>query len=267
MKEHEISGGRGTVKIQLTPETVDELPGYAVTVKKILSLLFEKINRQIWNGVTLTRDYIDFEPRELYDRGIYHTPNAASKGLTKAAELLTAIKLDGEYRYNRKTTIKYSGTYRAEKIFTKIERSWGNCRVYVNGRTDWRFLFQAYSFLPVYYYGLPGRTSELLYLLCSTARQRTAEIKSRGYFTVNMRTVQEALHLPEQTTHPKRDVTDEIKKAAGELSGSDFLISITAEPSWHLKKTLTEGFLTVALSKALAEPFIAFETKKRRALA
>ena len=114
-------------------------------------------------------------------------------------------------------------------------------------------------------------------MIRSIARQRTKDIKERGYFTISLRTIQQVLNLPDEdkTTHPQRDIkdvindaVDEIDKAQREDFGNEDLqfLSVEYDEAWPIKQFLNEGYLYVALSGDFAQPFIDIEDEKTKKL-
>lgn len=274
---HDISDGRGYVKLKMPESTFDELVGFRVAPKKILVFLLEKVNEQAFHDGKLTRNYVDFSAKELIERGVYKTRQSALKGLKAAMNILTGIQIEGEYHFGKNNTVSYVSSNEGGNIFRFWQHDKGLWRVYIEENADWRFILQSFSRLPSYYYRLPFRASELLYLIRSIARQRTKDIKERGYFTISLRTIQQVLNLPDEdkTTHPQRDIkdvindaVDEIDKAQREDFGNEDLqfLSVEYDEAWPIKQFLNEGYLYVALSGDFAQPFIDIEDEKTKKL-
>lgn len=273
---HDLSKGRGYISLKISNSIVNnELYGYSVATKKILTLILEKINEQAYCEGRLIRDYVTFSNDELIERGIYKTPQSALKGMKIALNILTDMKMEGMLNFNKSKSISYSmpASYQYGNIFrfgTYKKGQWG---IYIEAKADWRFIFQAFSILPDYYYSLPNRPSELLYLIFTTARQHTDDIKKRGYFCIGLRKIQEALHLPDEdkTKNPQRDIKDVINTAIKEIDeahikyfrNEDLLfLSLEYDDSWNIRQFLDEGFLHVELSDFFAKPFIDIEDDK-----
>ena len=272
---HELSKGRGYISLKISNSIANnELYGYSVATKKILTLILEKINEQAYSEGSLIRDYVTFSNDELIERGIYKTPQSALKGMKIALNVLTDMKIEGMLNFNKNKSLSLlPDSYQYGNIFrfgTYKKGQWG---IYIEAKADWRFIFQAFSVLPDYYYSLPNRPSELLYLVFTTARQHTDDIKKRGYFCIGLRKIQEALHLPDEnkTNHPQRDIKDVINDAIKEIDaaqikkfGSEDLLFLSLEydDSWNIRQFLDEGFLHVELSDFFAKPFIDIENDK-----
>lgn len=273
---HELSKGHGYISLKISNSIANnELYGYSVATKKILTLILEKINEQAYSNGELIRDYVTFSNDELIERGIYKTPQSALKGMKIALNILTDMKMEGMLSFNKSKPISYSmpASYQYGNIFrfgTYKNGQWG---IYIEAKANWRFIFQAFSILPDYYYSLPNRPSELLYLIFATARQHTDDIKKRGYFCIGLRKIQEALHLPEEdrTKNPQRDIKDVINTAIKEIDeaqikyyGNEELLFLSLEydDNWNIRQFLDEGFLHVSLSDFFAKPFIDVEDDK-----
>lgn len=275
---HDISKGRGYVSVELPDSLVNNLKGYSVATKKIFALILEKINEQAFHDGILIRNYVNFPIKELIERGIYSTPQSAMKGIKISANTLTSIKLEGRFTFKKGSTVEFSSSYIMAVLFPTIEAMRGQCTIKLNDDVNWSFILQAFSMLPIYYYSLPNRASELLYLIFATARQHTEDIKGRGHFSIGFRAIQQALHLPDEdkTTHPQRDIKDEINNAIDDIEkahreyfrNDEKLLFLSAEygDSWPIARFLNEGYLQVSLSGTFAQPFIAIEEDKIKGL-
>ena len=259
-------------------EILDKYTGNNITVKKIFILLLQKINEQVYHEGQLTRDYITFSVHELINLGIYKTYQSAMNGFTNAMEILTRIRVYGKLRLNKGSVVI---SPRLAVLFPTIDPERGSLKVYLNRQVDeinWQFIFQAFSTLPNYYYELSPRASELLYYIFFIARQQTKGIKERGYFSIGMRAIQQAIHLPdeEETKNPKRDIKDEIENAVNEIEethrihyeGDEDLLFLSLEyqDEWDIKRFLDEGYLQVNLSGTFSAQFTAIETNKIKGL-
>lgn len=275
---HDISKGRGYVSIQLPESLVKNLAGWSVATKKIFALILEKINEQAFNNGALIRNCVDFSIQELIERGIYSTLRSAVKGIKISANTLTGIKLEGRFTFKTGNTVEFSSAYVMAVLFPTIEAKRGQCTIKLNDDVNWDFILQAFSILPNYYYSLPNRASELLYLIFAMTRQHTEDITKRGHFSISFRAIQQALHLPDEdkTTHPKQDIKDvineaidKIEKAHREHFGNDedlLFLSAEYDDSWPITRFLNEGYLQVSLSGIFALPFIDIEEDKIKRL-
>ena len=234
-------------------------------------MLLEKINQQVFHDGKIIRDFITFPAQELIDRGLYKTPRSAREGFKSAMDILTSIKVQGEFWYSQRKIIR---VYQLSVLFPTAKYEDGQCKIYLNQQIeDWSFIYQAFSILPNYYYELSNKPSELLYYIFFIARQNTDKIKERGEFTISFRAIQQALHLPSEkkTQHPKRDILDVINNAIYEIDSaqiryfhSEDLLSLYAEynDNANITEILNEGYLIVNLSGEFAAPFIKFEDKR-----
>lgn len=275
---HDISGGRGHVSVELSSAMITNLSGYSVATKKIFALILEKINEQAFNDGHLTRDYIEFSTQEVIERGIYSVYQSAVKGLKNAMHTLTNIKLEGEIKFRKDSTVSFSNNYMLAVLFPTAENKRGQWHIRLNDDVNWGFLLQAFSILPIYYYSLPNRASELLYLIFAIARQHTEDIKKRGYFTISFRVIQQALHLPDEdkTKHTTQDIKDvilaaidEIEKTHRECFVNDetmLFLSPEYDDDWPITQFLNKGYLQVSLTGIFAQPFIAIEDDKTKRL-
>ena len=275
---HDISRGRGYVNIKLPDSLVKNLTGYSVATKKVFAFILEKVNEQAFNNGVLTQNYIDFSTQEVIERGIYSTYQSAVRGLKAATNALTDIKLEGEMTFGKNNTVRFSSNYMLVVLFPTAENKRGQWYVKLNDDVNWNFILQAFSILPNYYYSLPNRASELLYLIFALARQHTEDIAKRGHFSVSFRAIQQALHLPDEdkTTHPKQDIKDAINEAINEIEkthrenfGNDedmLFLSAEYDDTWPITQFLNEGYLHVSLSGIFAQPFVDIENDKIKGL-
>ena len=276
--QKDLSNRRGKIIILMPREILDKYTGNNITVKKIFILLLQKINEQVYHEGQLTRDYITFSVHELINLGIYKTYQSAMNGFTNAMEILTRIRVYGKLRLNKGSVVI---SPRLAVLFPTIDPERGSLKVYLNRQVDeinWQFIFQAFSTLPNYYYELSPRASELLYYIFFIARQQTKGIKERGYFSIGMRAIQQAIHLPdeEETKNPKRDIKDEIENAVNEIEethrihyeGDEDLLFLSLEyqDEWDIKRFLDEGYLQVNLSGTFSAQFTAIEANKIKGL-
>ena len=273
---HDMSDKRSYLRFSIPDNIVDEKLGYGIYAKKMLFMILEKINEQVYRDGEITRDYVTFPAQELIDRGLYKSPRSAREGFESAMDILTSIKAQGELWYSKRKSVS---VYQLSVLFpTARYEEGGQCKVFLNQQIgDWKFIYQAFSILPKYYYELPNKPSELIYYIFFIARQHTEGIKKRGHFTISFRAIQQALHLPseKETEHPKRDILDviynaidEIDKAQIKYFHSEDLLSLYTENDngTNITEILNEGYLNVNLTGDFAAPFIKIENDKIKGL-
>ena len=160
-----------------------------------------------------------------------------------------------------------------EVLFTgaKIER--GQCTIYLNPRINWGFIAQYFTILPLYYFRLSNRASDLLYYIFYLARQNTKQIEEKGYFNIGLRAIQHRLQLPNENglNNPQRDIKQVIDDAIEELetthfmffNNNEFNLLLVADDDAPIKEYLDNGYLKINFTGSFADFFVAIskETK------
>lgn len=257
---------QGTTKVTVELADINKLNKAG---KKLLILSMIKANEQSLHRGELTKDYISFPLKELVDYGLYSSLNGARKGFEVGTDALTSIKIKGTVR----KTIKSSATIHALEVpFTGAKIINNQCFIYLNNRIDWKFLAQYFTKLPKYYFKLSNRASDLLYYIFYLARQHTAEIAERGYFTIGFQAMHSLLRLPDPkiTRNPQRDIKEVIENAITEMETEHSTMYSNTELSFELvydeKSSISEyidnGYLKVSLNGTFAEFFVNQNNKK-----
>lgn len=255
-----------TQKAQVTIELadIDKLTGSNKPAKKLFVLALIKANEQAIHDGQLTKNYISFPLQELIDTGFYSTPQSARKGFNAGMDTLTSLKIKGHIQQTKK---KGSSIDALEVLFTgaRIER--GQCTIFFNERIRWSFIAQYFTILPLYYFRLSNRASDLLYYIFYLARQHTRDIEERGYFTIGFRAIQHRLQLPSEigNNNPDRTIKQPIEEAieqiedghSGLYGNMEFSLLPVYDETATISEYLENGYLKVDLKGAFAETFIA----------
>ena len=263
-----MSTTKSNVIIELND--IDELAGSNKPAKKLFILSLIKANQQALHNGELTKDYVTFPLSELIDIGFYKTPQSARKGFTSGMNILTSLKLRGQIEHSNKSK---SIVETLEVLFTgaKIER--GQCTIYLNPRINWGFIAQYFTILPLYYFRLSNRASDLLYYIFYLARQNTKQIEEKGYFNIGLRAIQHRLQLPSEinNTNPYRTIKQPIEECLEELetthfmffNNNEFNMLIVADDDAPIKDYLDNGYLKINFTGSFADFFITIskETK------
>lgn len=148
---------------------------------------------------------------------MYSNMDTARKGFNNIGrDILTSLKVCGEVNTGRKKILQEGDT---TVVFIKAHVTKSVCHVYLNPYINWDFIAPYRAAIPAYYFNLPNRPADLLYLIFITARQRSKEIAEQGYFSISYRSIQYHLNLPDETKtkNPKRDIKDEIERAIEQI--------------------------------------------------
>ena len=264
----------GTAKVTIELADIEKVTGSNKPAKKLFVLSLIKANEQAIHDGQLTKDYISFPLQELLDIGFYKTPQSARKGFNSGADRLTSLKIKGKVKKSAKKGAEIDAL---EVLFTGARIDKGQCYIFFNPRISWGFLTQYFTILPRYYFRLPNRASDLLYYIFFLARQRTRDIKERGYFTISFRAIQHKLQLPNEKglNNPQRDIKDAIEDAIEQLENEhsemygnmEFSLLPVYDEEAPIADYLDKGYLKVALKGAFASTFIAISNNTENQIA
>ena len=270
-KRRQISLSTNKASITIELSDIEKLTGSNKPAKKLFVLALIKANEQAIHDGQLTKDYVSFPLQELIDIGFYSTPQSARRGFNDGMDTLTSLKIKGHIQQTKKQETSIDAL---EVLFTgsRIER--GQCKIFFNDRISWNFLAQFFTTLPIYYFRLSNRASDLLYYIFFLARQHTKDIEERGYFTISFRAIQHRLQLPNEnsTKNPQRDIRDPIDEAieALEIEHSktydnlEFALLPVCNDEDQISDYLDNGYLKVSLTGSFAETFIAISKATAR---
>ena len=257
-----ISSKSKTAAMTIELADIEKVMGSNKAAKKFLLLALAKINDQAMYNGKLTKEYISFPLQELVDLGFYSTSRSARTGFKASMNILSDIKMGGDIQITKKKKITVVGAHPFRKgiIYNSM------CYIHLETDFDWEFLIQYFTILPFYYFNLSNKASDLLYCIFYFARQRTKEIKERGYFTINFRTLQQKLQLPSEKglNNPQRDIKKAIKLAVEEVANehskafgdTGLLLQLEYNDKAPISEYLDNGYLKVTLNGTFASPFI-----------
>ena len=250
---------------------IEKVTGSNKPAKKLFVLSLIKANEQAIHNGQLVKDHISFPLQELLDIGFYKTPQSARKGFKSGADILTSLKIKGKIKKSETVQTQIEAL---ELLFTGARIVKGQCYIFFNPRISWGFLTQYFTILPRYYFRLPNRASDLLYYIFFLARQRTKDIKERGYFTIGFRAIQQKLQLPNENglNNPRRDIKDAIENAIEQLENEhsktyknmEFSLFPVYDDEAPIAEYLDNGYLKVELKGSFASTFIAISKRTEK---
>ena len=260
--------GVETVTLEITDITT--LSKRSGPAKKLITRTLEKANEQaIYNG-ELVQDYVSFPLQELVDDGQFTNIRSARRGFEDASRALSSFK--GERRGK--------DDFALEVFFTGAKIKKGQCYLFLNPRIEWAKVAKYFTEMPSYYYALPDKASDLLFYVFYIARQRTEDIKEKGYFTISLRSIQGQLNLPDEKTNknPQRDIKDPIESAVEKIeekhretfndTSLQFELlygdGLPIPEGLQISEYLESGYLKVILNNDLAGHFIELAKKNAR---
>ena len=237
------------------------------STKKMLLFLLAKMNQQCQNNGTRLRDDITFSLQELVDCGLYASVMSARKGFLATQKVLSAIRVMGYDKVGGEKGKKEVIISSPLCPFTDFGISHNLCSVTVNPAMDIAFFCQSYAIVPKEIFGLSNRGFTLLWYLCFLARQNIKKLVADGYFTLNIRTIQALLSLPEEEGNkdvkrtikqPVEDAVQEIMEATNGTMESEIVKQETA-----IKEYLKQGYLKIKPFNSFIEYYQQlFENKK-----
>ena len=263
-----IYKGAETVTLEITDiATLSKRSGPA---KKLITRTLEKANEQaIYNG-ELTQDYVSFPLQDLVDDGQFTNIRSARRGFEDASRALSSFK--GEKSGKDDFTL--------EVFFTGARIKKGQCYLFLNPRIDWARVAKYFTEMPSYYYALPDKASDLLFYVFYIARQRTEDIKEKGYFTISLRSIQGQLNLPDEkdNKNPQRDIKDPIENAVEKIeekhretfndTSLQFELlygdGLPIPEGLAISEYLESGYLKVILNNELSAHFVEINKKNAR---
>jgi len=226
------------------------------SAKKMLLFLLVKMNQQCQHKGTRLRDDISFHLQELVDCGLYASIKSARKGFLATKEVLSAIQVMGYDKVDGEDGKKTVGISSPQCPFTDFSVSRNLCSVTVNPAMGIAFFCQSYAIVPKEIFGLSNRGFTLLWYLCFLARQNIKKLVADGCFTLNIRTIQALLPLPEEGNkdvkrtikQPVEDAVQEIMEATNETMEIELVKQETA-----IKEYLKQGYLKIKPSNSFIE--------------
>lgn len=268
-----LNGKKAQVTIELSD--IEKIAGSNKTAKKMFVLALIKANEQAIHNGQLTRDYVSFPVNELIRIGFYKTPQSAKTGFRNGMKTLTSIKVEGKEYKSKKRVIASEGL---RVLFTGYDiLKGGQCIIYFNPHINWGLLTQYFTILPVYYFELSNRASDLLYYIFYLARQHTKEIQERGYFTINFRSLQAKLNLPSEVGNrepaktikqPIEEAIEEIETAhSGYYNNTELALLPVYDDLAPISDFLDTGYLKVTLSGDFSRTFIELSKKQTKQIA
>lgn len=264
----------GTAEVTIELADIEKITGSNKPAKKLFVLSLIKANEQAIHNGQLTKDYISFPLQELVDIGFYKSLRSARTGFNTGADIITSLKIKGKIKKSKKTGVKIDTL---EVLFTGTRIEKGQCYVFFNPRINWGFLTQYFTILPLYYFRLPNRASDLLYYIFFLARQHTKDIARKGYFTISFRAIQHKLQLPNEIglNNPQRDIKDAIEGAIEHLEvehsktygNMEFSLLTVYDEDASISEYLDNGYLKVGLKGTFASAFTSISKNKDKQIA
>ena len=228
---------------------------YKVGLQNITTNLFDDLS-------------VEFPIQELIDLKLYSSLDTARRGFKTAAREIASFLIEASIT-DRKGKNSITGVGYIP-LFTGVYYYKNACYFKLNKDINWSvFFLKTFFYLPKSYFALYETAQDLMFNIFSIARQRTAQIADKGFFTMGFRNIQAILKLPKEnkTPHPTRDIlkpiidaVDSIKKAE---SSKDFIITLDYNRNGSITEILDNGVLTVHLKGFYSQKLLEIDEKKQ----
>lgn len=259
-----IDYSSASVEHTIILENASRLTTSNKSTKKIFALVLEKVNAQALNKGIAYKPSISFGLKELVDRGIYKSMQAARVGFDDAADVLTALKAKSTTKRGKKSVSHMEITV----LFPHITRKNGACTVDLSPHIhDWNAFIQGFFLLPNYAYSLNSRAFSLLEYICDLARKNMDAIKEKGSFRIGFRAIQKHLDLPdEDCAKPSRDIKKVIDDCISDIEETgksrDFYLTPFYPSRCDIRTFLDQGYLEISATDMFRGYFLPLSTKK-----
>ena len=201
-------------------ENIDLIQGgkQSSSVRKMFVYLLSQTAMQALNNGETTKLNIVVSYDDLIKKGMYKNAKTASRGIERAFDALSKIKVKGYA--SRRGKDKKKEQVEAGVLFYHMKKTGkGSVIISLNENINWDYIAQAYTMLPNTFYALPSNAADLFYYIFYIARQRHEEIKkNNGEFSISYRNIQRFLMLPSENTASK--ATTQIKNPIEEAIGN-----------------------------------------------
>ena len=220
--------------------------------RKILLYSLSQILKQALSNNNVIRDGIIIEYRDMVEKRMYSDTKAAKRGLERAFDLLSSIKVKG-YISRGKGKIEQ---VKASVLFYDLEHTGkGSAILKINDTLNWGYIVPQYAILPDDYYELPPNAADLYYYIFNQARINIKKlIENNGKINISYKSIHTLLGLPaiETASNPTTQIKNPIENAIGAIADSkqDALYIETASPTEYnnIHDYLERGYITAVIN-------------------
>lgn len=202
-----------TTHIVVRIEDINKILGTKNSAPKLFIAFLLFINERA--QTTDTGDiFFEFSTTDLVQMGIYSSLQSARQGLQTQFPLLTNLKITAKLRNS--DNIEIGDALRT--MFPSVDKMKnGVYRVYLNNQIKWDDTLTYYMLLPPIYFSMANNAANLLLYIFSIANVKRKEIAKTGKFIISLKALHSRLHLPFNSTNPRRDMLQPIIKAMNEI--------------------------------------------------
>ena len=228
--------------------------------RKILLYFLSQILQQALSNNNVIRDGVIISYQDMVDKGMYNTTQTAKRGLDRAFDLLSTIKIKG-YIIRGKRKIEQ---VKASLLFYDLEHTGkGNAILMINDTLNWGYIVPQYALLPDAYYELPPNAADLYYYIFNQARINIKNVtKKGGKINISYKSIHTLLGLAaiDDASNPTVQIKNPIENAIGAISDSkqDALYIETTSPTEYtnIHDYLERGYITAVINPEYMECYI-----------
>ena len=220
--------------------------------RKILLYSLSQILQQALSNNNVIRDGVIISYQDMVDKRMYGDKKAAKRGLDRAFDLLSSIKVKG-YITRGKGKIEQ---VKASVLFYDLEHTGkGSAILQINDTLNWGYIVQQYAMLPDAYYELPPNAADLYYYIFNQVRINIKQVmENDGRRNISYKAIHNLLGLPtiEAATNPTTQIKNPIENAIGAIADSKqdaLYIEATTQTEYNsIYEYLEKGYITVVIN-------------------
>lgn len=242
--------------------------------RKILVYVLSQILQQALANNNIIRDGVIISYQGLVDVGLYSDKKAAYRGLIRAFDLLSTIKIKGYVKHGKNKIEQV----KASVLFYDMESTGkGSVILKINDTLNWDYLVQQYAILPNEYYKLPPSAADLFLYIFNQARVNIEHIAANGgKFNISFKAIHNFLGLPsiEAATNPttqiKRPIESAIEAIEDNTQNTLYIEIMTPTDYNSIVEYLEQGYISIVLNpdytKEYKDKVTKWEKAKQEAL-
>lgn len=220
--------------------------------RKIFLYVLSQILQQALSNNDVIRDGVFIKYQDMVDKGMYSDRTAAKRGLERAFDILSSIKVKGYIMHGKKKLEQV----KASVLFYDLEhKRSGATIIRINDTINWEYIIQQYAMLPDAYYELPPNAADLYYLIFNQARINIKKlIENDGKINISYKTIQNHLGLPtaDTATNPTTQIKNPISNAIGAILDSTqdalYIEETTPAEYTNINEYLEKGYITAKIN-------------------
>lgn len=245
--------------------------------RKILLYSLSQMLQQALSNNNVIRDGVIISYQDMVDKRMYSDKKAAKRGLDRAFDLLSSIKVKG-YITRGKGKIEQ---VKASVLFYDLEHTGkGSAILKINDTLNWSYIVPQYAMLPDTYYKLPPNAADLYYYIFNQARINIKKLtENGGKINISYKSIHSLLGLPtiENAANPTTQIKNPIENAIGAIADSKqdalYIEAATQTEYNSIYEYLEKGYITAVINPDYLNSYMKkvkewekanLEAKKRR---